>query len=729
MPSSSKVRLPWAAASLAAFASLVLVHPTTAQERSVTTKDDKPALAYPATEQVPIVEDVFGEKVSDPYRWLEADVRTDAKAEAWVEAQSAFTRAYLAGLPGRDAFASRLRALFDYERFGLPVEEGGRLFHTYNSGLMNQAQLMVRDTKGAAPRILLDPNSWSKDGATALDSWEPSPDGKVLAYTVQDGGSDWRTMKFVNAANGTPRPDELKWVKFSAIAWVGGEGVLYSRFAEPAQGAAFQALNYDQTVYYHKLGTPQSEDRAVFATPDRPKLGHVAQVSSDERWMVVTSHEGTDPVNLVGVARVGQAEWNVRPLVSEMKAQWDFIDGVGDRLWFVSSDGAPLKKIVSVDLSGPAPRFTTIVPEAGENLEWAKVIGDRILAAYLKDVKSELRMFSLDGKPLGTVTLPATGTVAGASGKAGTPGGFVAFTGFTTPGTVLSLDSRKGETGTWQQIRLKFRPEDYRTDQVFYPSKDGTKIPMFIVRRKDAAGPVPTILYGYGGFNVSLPPAYSAARMAWLESGGAYAVANLRGGGEYGDAWHDAGRRAKKQNVFDDFIAAGEWLIGNGVTPKDGLAIEGGSNGGLLVGAVLNQRPDLFAAAHPAVGVMDMLRFDRFTAGRYWVDDYGHPDREADWRVLRAYSPYHNIRSGTDYPAILVTTADTDDRVVPGHSFKYAAALQAADIGPRPHLIRIETRAGHGSGKPVAKQIEETADVFAFLARWTGLKVPAGSAK
>ena len=694
----------------------------TAQAASVTSQT--PSLpAYPATARGPVVDEAFGEKVPDPYRWLEADVRTDPAVEKWVAAQSAFTAAYLAQLPERAAFETRLHGLFDYQRYGVPVEEGDRLFYAYNSGLMNQAQLLVRDKDAPADtaRVLLDPNTWAKDGATALDAWKPSPDGTLLAYTVQDGGSDWRTMKFVRAADGSALADELRWVKFSGIAWAGDDGVLYSRFPEPREGAAFQALNYNQTIYYHKLGTPQSEDRAVYATPDSPKLGHGATVTSDGRWMVVSSHEGTDPLAIVHAAPIGRGDWTVKPLVPDLKAQWDLIDGVGDRLWFVSGDGAPLKKIVRVDLSGPEPVFTTVVPESDSNLEGAKIVGDRIVASYLKDVKSELRLFSLDGKPQGTVALPGPGTVAGVSGEPGRANGYLAFTSFTTPGTVHAFDSASGKTAVWQPVKLTFRPEDYRIDQVFYASKDGTKVPMFVVRRKDAGGPVPTILYGYGGFNIGLPPAYSAARMAWLESGGAYAVANLRGGGEYGDAWHDAGRRAKKQNVFDDFIAAGEWLIANGVTPRTGLAIEGGSNGGLLVGAVVNQRPDLFAAAHPAVGVMDMLRFDQFTAGRYWVDDYGYPEKEADWRVLRAYSPYHNIRAGVDYPAILVTTADTDDRVVPGHSFKYAAALQAADIGPKPHLIRIETRAGHGSGKPVAKQIEETADVYAFLAHWTGL--------
>lgn len=698
---------------LAASAAFVVAAPAMAAD---------PVMTYPQTARGTVVESAFGEQVADPYRWLEADVRVDAAVASWVDAQSRFTDGYLKGLPERATFEKKLKGLFDYARYGVPREEGGRLFYTYNSGLMNQAQLLVRDSAAGEGRVLLDPNNWASDGATALDAWEPSPDGATVAYTVQDGGSDWRTMKFVHAADGKPLVDELKWVKFSAIAWVGNDGVLYSRFEAPREGEAFQALNYNQTVWYHRIGTPQAQDRPVFATPEKPKWGHAAQVTSDARWMVVTSHEGTDPLAAVAVAPIGKGDWTPRTLIPDLAAQWDLVDGIGDTLWFVTSKDAPLKKVMKVDLSGTEPVFTTIVPESDANLEGARIIGDRLFIEYLRDVKSQVRVFTLDGKAQGELALPGVGSLAGLSGKPGHDAGYFGFTSFTTPGTVYGFSARTGKSAVWQKVPLNFSPDDYKVEQVFYPSKDGTRIPMFIVRRKDATGPVPTILYGYGGFNISLPPSYSAARMAWLESGGAYAIANLRGGGEYGDAWHDAGRRARKQNVFDDFIAAGEWLIARGVTPRNGLAAEGGSNGGLLVGAVVNQRPDLFAAAHPAVGVMDMLRFDRFTAGRYWVDDYGRPDVEADWRVLRAYSPYHNIAAGKPYPAVLVTTADTDDRVVPGHSFKYAAALQAAGLGPKPQLIRIETRAGHGSGKPVSKLIEETADVQAFLAHWTGLK-------
>lgn len=689
---------------------------------SMTAEAAPAAMKYPQTERGTVVETAFGEKVADPYRWLEADVRVDPKVAAWVDAQSRFTDAYLKALPERPAFEQRLKTLFDFERFGLPVKAGDLLFFRHNSGLQNQSVLYVRKADGSGERrVLIDPNGWAKDGATALDDWQPSPDGTKVAYSVQDGGSDWRTLKVIDVASGQVLSDTVEHVKFSHIAWAGNEAVVYSRFPAPKAGEAFQAVSSNQSVWLHKLGTPQSEDRLLHATPDNPRLYHSAETTHDQRWLVVSTSTGSEKGNAVGLARIG-GDWKVQPLVSKLADEWSLIAGIGDRLWFVTSKDAPRKKVVMVDMSGAAPVTTTVVPESDDVLESAKVVGDRLVLGYLRDVKAELRLATLDGKPAGTLALPGIGSIGGVVGEPGDPQGHFAFSGFTQPATIYAFDAGDAASAkVWAAPKLTFDPARFETRQVFYPSKDGTRIPMFVVRRKDLAGPLPTILYGYGGFNISVLPAFSAGRMAWLDAGGAFAVANIRGGGEYGEAWHLAGKGPTKQNVFDDFIAAGEWLKANGVTSANGLAVEGGSNGGLLVGAVVNQRPDLFAAAVPAVGVMDMLRFDKFTAGREWVFDYGYPEKEEDWRRLRAYSPYHNIASGKDYPAILVTTADTDDRVVPGHSFKYAAALQAASIGSKPHLIRIETRAGHGSGKPVAKLIAENADVYAFVAHWTGL--------
>ena len=691
---------------------------------------------YPVTRKDALVETHFGERIADPYRWLENDVRNDREVFAWVERENALTRDYLARLPGRDRLASRIRQLLDYERFGVPRKAGKRYFYTRNSGLQNQSVLQVRDRLNGPGRVLIDPNSWSGDGATALDQWEPSQGGKLLAYSVQDGGSDWRIVRFVDVATGAVLPDQLNWVKFSQIAWVGSEGVLYSRF--PARGTTpdFQSRNYDQAVWFHRIGTPQSADELVYATPGQPELGHSARVTADGRWAIVTSSIGTDPryaIHVIDLRKRRKAGWQLRQLIGGFTHDWTLVDGLGDIVWFVTNDGAPRYRLVMLDLSAKRPQPLEVVPQRTAKLEAANVVGDRLVLSYLQDASTRAVVTDFAGRPVRALALNGIGTAAGFDGRAGDPETFFSFSSFNQPAAIFRLDLATGRTTPFARPRLSFRPEDYAVEQHFFTSRDGTRVPMFVVRKRAAAEaktPLPTLLYGYGGFDISLTPGFSSPRMAWLEAGGAFAMANLRGGGEYGSEWHDAGRLANKQNVFDDFIAAGEYLIAQGITRPGGLAIQGGSNGGLLVGAVVNQRPDLFAAANPDVGVMDMLRFDRFTAGRYWIDDYGRPDVEADWKVLRAYSPYHNIRTGgtgPEYPAILVTTADTDDRVVPGHSFKYTAALQAANLGNRPQLIRIETRAGHGSGKPTDKVIDSGADVLAFLAYWSGLDLSAAA--
>ncbi|MCY7340015.1 MAG: prolyl oligopeptidase family serine peptidase [Sphingomonas bacterium] len=679
-------------------------------------------LTYPATRRTDQSDLQFGVAVADPYRWLEHDVCNDREVADWVAAQNRVTDAFLATLPLRDRFKARMTELYDYERFGLPRKKAN-YFYTRNSGLQNQSVLYVRDSVDGPGRVLIDPNGWSKDGATALAEWSPSDDGRLVSYAVQDGGTDWRTVKVIDVASGRILPDELKWLKFGGgVEWAkDGRGFYYSRFPEPAAGQTFQAASRNQQVLYHALGTPQAADRLVYATPAFPDYGHGATISEDGRWLVITTRVGTDDryeVTLIDLARKGAKP---RTLIKGFTNNYSYVGNVGPRFYFLTNDGAPKLKLVAIDVAQASAAPRTVIGEDDATLESVSLVGGRLIASYLVDAKTEVRVHDLDGSLVRKVALPGIGTAAGFSGKANDQETFFAFTSFNRPTTIYRYDVASGAARVWQAPKLAFNPDDYAVEQHFFASKDGTKVPMFIVRKAGSTGPAPTLLYGYGGFNVPLTPGFSPTRLAWIEAGGTYVLANIRGGGEYGKAWHDQGRLANKQNVFDDFIAAGEYLKASGITGPNQLAIEGGSNGGLLVGAVVNQRPDLFAAASAAVGVMDMLRFDRFTAGRYWVDDYGYPNKEADFRTLLAYSPYHNLKSGVHYPPVLVTTADTDDRVVPGHSFKYISALQAADPAGAPHLIRIETRAGHGSGKPTTKVIDEYADVFAFLGHFTGL--------
>ena len=684
-------------------------------------------IAYPPTKRVDLVETEFGTPVADPYRWLENDVRNDPQVRAWVDAQNGVTNAFLARLPGRAALEKRITELYDYERFAAPEKKGGHYFYTHNTGLQNQAVLFVRDSADGAGRVLIDPNPWSKDGATALAEWEPNEQGTKLLYAIQDGGTDWRTLKVRNVTTGKDLADEVKWVKFSNLSWAkDGSGFYYSRFPAPKSDATYQSLNEHQNIYFHKLGTKQAADRLVFSTPKRPDLNNTGQVSDDGRWLIVYSSSGTDSRFEINLVDLKNPKAKPRVLIPGFDNNWGYIGNRGSTFYFVTDKGAPRQKIVSLNVAAAKPVPRTIVAEDAATLDSVSLVGGKLIANYLADAKTEVRVHTLTGALVRKVELPGIGTAAGFNGRFEDPETFFAFTSFNRPTTVYRYDAATGQASVWAAPKLKFNPDDYAVEQRFYASKDGTRVPMFVIRKKTVTGPAPTLLYGYGGFDISLTPAFSATRLAWLEKGGVYAVANLRGGGEYGKSWHDAGRLTHKQNVFDDFIAAGEYLKGQGITAPHGLAINGGSNGGLLIGAVVNQRPDLFDAASPAVGVMDMLRFDRFTAGRYWVDDYGYPKKEADFKTLLAYSPYHNLKPGVHYPPLLATTADTDDRVVPGHSFKYISELQAADPNGAPHLIRIETRAGHGSGKPTDKQIEEFSDMYAFIARFTGLNVPAG---
>jgi len=681
------------------------------------------SLTYPETKTVDIVDEQFGKYISDPYRWLENDVREDLDVAAWVKAQNAVTNAYLAKLDGREVLAKSMTELFDFDDLGIPVEAGGKYFYERKSGGQNQAVLYVRDGVDGEERVLIDPATWSDDGATALANWKPSGDGSLLAYAVQDGGSDWRTVKVLNVETGEVKADTVEWAKFTDLVWMPKNfGFLYSRYPEPDEGEAFQSPNLNHAIYLHLVGTDQTKDTKVYATPDQPELNHFAELTSDKEWVMIASASGTDERVELTMIKVDAPELETRKLVSGFDYDWRLIDGVGDTLYFTTNKDAPRLRVVKIDLGADEPEFIELVAEGDAVINGAMIVGDRLVISYLVDAKSELSAFDLDGKALGTLDLPGPGQVGSLSGSMKSDEGFFTLQSFNQPTTVFRYEGKSAPT-IWAKPSLPFDPEAVEVTQRFYKSKDGTRIPMFLVHMKgqDLSQGAPTLLYGYGGFNISVLPQYKPAWMAWIEAGGVFASANLRGGGEYGKEWHDGGRLQNKQNVFDDFIAAGEYLISEGITPADGLAIEGRSNGGLLIGAVMNQRPDLFTAGHAAVGVMDMLRFDRFTAGRYWVDDYGYPNKEQDFKTLLGYSPYHNIRNGIDYPALIVSTADTDDRVVPGHSFKYTARLQALDTGSEPHLIRIETRAGHGSGKPTDKLIEEYSDIYAFLAQAIGL--------
>lgn len=687
-------------------------------------------LDYPATATVEQVDDYHGVAVADPYRWLEDDVRESDDVKGWVDAQNAITEGYLSGIEERGRIRDRLTELWNFERFGVPRKAGGRYFYTYNDGLSNQNVVYVLDALDAEPRLLIDPNEWSEDGTVALASYFPSPDGAQLAYLVQDGGSDWRTARVLDVETGDVLDDQLDWLKFTALSWASdGSGFYYSRFPAVDDDERYQSLNVNNTVHFHRIGESQADDTDVYATPSEPNWLHGAAVTDDGRHLVITTVVGTDDRYQVSWKDLTDPDAGIVTLVTGFEHDYSLIGNLDNELLFRTNSAAPRNRIIAMDVNDPDPQdWREIVPEGDDVLGAVTLVGDRLVAEYMQDAWSVVKLYELDGSEAGSVDLPGIGTAEGFGGKAGDPETFFVYSSYDTPPTISRLDVASGEVTVFRRPDVAFDPDDYVVEQHFYASADGTRVPMFVAHRKDVSpnGERPTLLYGYGGFNISLTPEFSVTRLAFMEMGGVYAVANLRGGGEYGREWHQAGTRLDKQNVFDDFIAAGEYLIESGYTSSEKLAIMGGSNGGLLVGAVTNQRPDLVAAALPAVGVMDMLRFQRFTAGRYWTDDYGSSDNPDEFEALYAYSPYHNIESGRAYPAVLVTTADTDDRVVPGHSFKYAAALQKAQGGDRPVLIRIETRAGHGAGVPTDKVIEEYADRWAFLAENLGMRLPEG---
>jgi prolyl oligopeptidase len=690
---------------------------------------DKAAAAtpvYPKAKTVEQVDDYFGTKVSDPYRWMENVDSADVKS--WVDAENELTQSYLAKTPGRDKMHARLMELTNFERYTVPVRRGTRYFYSHNTGLQNQNVMYWQEGLTGEPKVLLDPNTMSADGTVAISGLSITDDGKLAAYSIADAGSDWVKWHVRDVATGKDLPDLIEWSKFSGASWLkDGSGFFYEGYDAP-KADAMKAANYYHKVFFHKLGTKQSEDKLVFDRPDDKEMNVGAQVTDDGRYLLLYQTKGSSPNNELAVKDLEHPDASVIKLATVADALYAPIDNDGTTLWMKTTLDAPNGKVVSVDLNHPErANWKAVIPESKNNLDSVSMVHDTLIANYLADAQSLVELYSRDGKLIDKVALPAIGTAAGFDGKRLEDETFFQFSNFTTPGTIYRLDMKTRKTNVYRQPKLKFDPSLYETKQVFYTSKDGTRVPMFLSYKKGLKldGTNPTLLYAYGGFNISLMPEFSASHVLWMEMGGVYAQPSLRGGGEYGEAWHEAGTKLKKQNVFDDFIAAAEWLIANKYTSTPKLAISGGSNGGLLVGATEIQRPDLFGAALAAVGVMDMLRFDKFTIGWAWKSDYGAPSENAEeFAAIYKYSPLQNVKAGVSYPPTLITTADHDDRVFPAHSFKFAAAMQAAQAGPKPVLIRIETRAGHGGGMPLSKRVDLAVDQFSFLVNELGMEQP-----
>ena len=679
---------------------------------------------YPETAKGTQVDDYHGTKVADPYRWLED--ANSPETQAWVEAENKLTFDYLRHIPARERIHERVAQLWDYEKFGVPSKEGGRYLFSKNTGLQNQSVVYMAPSPGAPATELLDPNKLSSDGTVSLSGYAVSDDGKYFVYGLNTSGSDWINWRVKEIATGQDLPDQIRWSKFSGAAWSkDGKGFFYSRYDEPEGKTQLQAVNYYQKLFYHRLGTEQAKDELVYERKDEKEWSFGGIVSDDGQYLIIDVTHGTDPKNRIFFRSLadGPAGAPVVELLRDTDAHYQFVGNDGAVFYFSTNRDAPRGRFVAIDTAKRDVEMREIIPQTAETLESVSYVGGRFLATYLKDAHTQAKVFNKDGRLLSEVAFPGLGTAVGFNGKPYDTETFYSFTSYTAPPSVYRYDVRTGETQPVFAPKLSFDPTQYTTEQVFYPSKDGTRVPMFISYKKglEKNGVNPTVLYGYGGFSISLTPTFSPANLVWMERGGIYAVANLRGGGEYGEDWHLAGTKGRKQNVFDDFIGAAEWLIANKYTSTPKLAIFGGSNGGLLVGAALTQRPDLFGAALPAVGVMDMLRFQKFTIGWAWASDYGSSDQPDDFKWLYAFSPLHHIRAGTHYPPTLITTSDHDDRVVPAHSYKFAATLQAAQGGDAPVLIRIETKSGHGGGRPTSKLIEEVSDRWAFLDQVLGL--------
>lgn len=744
--------IPWDAAANAGEPASPAASSKNSPGKSAATKPDSVErsplalpLEYPAARRSDHVDNYHGEEVADPYRWLE-EPRSD-ETRAWIEAQNRLSSAFLDSIAQRAWIRERLETLWNYERFGLPSRRGDRYFFLHNDGLQNQSVLYTTAPGFENRRVLLDPNKWSEDGTTSLAGYRISDDGKLLAYGISKAGSDWREWKVLDVASGKDLSDHLQWIKFSSVSWLpDGSGFYYSRYDEPKAETRLEDTNYFQKLYFHRIGEPQSSDRLVYHRPDQKEWGFAPHVTDDGRYLVITVWRGSQRKNDIFVQDLSRADAPVVELIRGFRAEYDFVTNVDSRFYFRTDHNADQGQVVVVDVApalaaagqGGDGKKTDddakdvtekpLIAEGKHVLNSVQRVGDQLFATYLQDAHSVVQRYSLDGESLGELKLPGLGTVSGIAGRAVDREAFFGFTSFTAPNTIYRYDLDADETEIWRQPKVAFDPNRYEARQVFATSRDGTKVPVFLVHRRGLKpdGNLPTLLYGYGGFNIPITPSFSVASQVWMEMGGVNAVAVLRGGGEYGKPWHEAGQKHNKHNVFDDFIAAAQWLIDNNYTRPERLAISGRSNGGLLVGAAMTQRPELFGAALPAVGVMDMLRFHKFTIGWAWVSEYGSSDDPQEFRTLKAYSPLHNIRPGHKYPATLVTTADHDDRVVPAHSYKFTAALQAAQGGDAPVLIRIETSAGHGAGTPISKLIDEAADRLAFLAHVLNVPVPKG---
>ena len=699
---------------------------------------DDSSLTYPVTRQGAQVDDYHGVKIADPYRWLEDD--RSPETEAWVAAENKVTSAFLDTIPERARIKERMTKLWNYERFGIPFQEGGRYFYLHNSGLQNQRVLFVSEALDAAPRVLLDPNLLSQDGTVSLGEFAVSEDGRLMAYGLSKAGSDWEDWHVLEIDTGKPREDLLEWVKFSGASWAkDGSGFYYSRYDAPKPGDEKKGVNEFQKLFFHKLGTSQAEDALIYERRDHADWGFGGSVTDDGRYLVIHASQGTDIKNRIFYKDLADPKSRVVELLNEFDASYDFIDNEGPIFYFRTDVDAPRSRVIAINLAHPnRANWHEVVPQSAEVLKSVSLVHGEFICAYLKDAHSQVRLFKWDAaeaaapgkgatraKFVREIALPGLGSAAGFGGKRTDTETFYSFTSFTMPGAIYRFDFTTNETSVFREPKVDFCPADFETKQVFTRSKDGTRVPIFITSKRGVKldGTNPTLLYGYGGFDVSLTPGFHVPDLTWMEMGGVYAMANLRGGGEYGGDWHLSGIKLKKQNVFDDFIAAAEWLISNRYTSPAKFAIQGGSNGGLLVGACMTQRPDLFRAALPAVGVLDMLRFHKFTIGWAWKSDYGSSEDPGEFRALLAYSPLHNLKPGVRYPATLILTGDHDDRVVPAHSFKFAARLQACQApGGPPVLIRIETQAGHGGGKPMNKVIEENSDQLGFLVRELGMK-------